>query len=767
MRVSLKAILVGLLFFLSSVGPSVLISPVGAAPNAPAYLAATPLSSAEANWASPTGNQFNQDYNPQNIVNSSNAQYLGMSWLFPLPTRPTSLLSVGGFGGQGVDTAPLIINGTIYAVTQFDQVFALNAANGNVLWTDVLPILPNSTAGKGTGALSLHFHDGDMQYTTKLFGKTPTLWIAASDLRDYAINAVTGKYEMNFSIFDGVKTVDGNNPGALYGSFQTNLLVDENKGILISSEQSGSSPDTGRCFYRGWNVNVNPPTLMWTAFCTPPQPGGNLPVDPTWTTKQVNSMQHAWIFKGYGRDVPGGYGGPSGAIDLKALSPGQLNSTLYDDWGYTTQTAECEAWTGGGSSGSTAAGWGAPWILGTGPTAGVAFVNTNNRDPYNSPCTLGPNLWSASVLALNDTNGNWIWGFQTVAHEMWDWDCSWWQAMGNETISGVNTQVVWKTCKDGYLYELNAQTGALIWSWTPPTNYLARCHYCYPVDPLNKTEMSWAFFNPSLQPTLMYPSEAAEFEDESSYSPTLNYLFLIAQNLPGLAYYVAPNSTNYKTNSGIAFFAPGGGPLLGGGLTPSNNATVFALNAATGQIVWTHFIPTQGYRGGNTVSGNVVFVTLSSGSMLMLNAQTGAVIKDYYIGGPLNVLPSVGATVSGQMQVILPITAGLLTWGTGVPGDIVALTLQNVPPATTNTVTSTATGPTVTTTVGGGGAATTITSVSTVAGGGATVTVTSTAPGTATSTGVDTTTLYGVAAVAVIFIIATGYLAMRGRKPGP
>jgi hypothetical protein len=149
----------------------------------------------------------------------------------------------------------------------------------------------------------------------------------------------------------------------------------------------------------------------------------------------------------------------------------------------------------------------------------------------------------------------------------------------------------------------------------------------------------------------------------------------------------------------------------------------------------------------------------------MLNAQTGALIRDFYIGGPLNVLPAIGATSSGQMQVILPITAGLVTWGTAVPGDIVALNLQNLPPATTNTVTSTAAGPTVTTTVSGGATTVTTTSVSTVAGGGATVTVTSTAPGSATSTGVDTTTLYGVAAVAVIFIIATGFLAMRGRKP--
>jgi glucose dehydrogenase len=759
---SVTAVSISLLFIISSVSLPVVM----ASGNSQQPLATKPLSTLEANWTASTGNQFNQDYNPQNVINSSNAQYLGLSWLFPLPTHPTALTSVGA--GLGVDSAPMIINGTIYFVTQFDQVFALNAANGNVLWTDVLPLQPNSTAGHGTGPLSLHLHDGNVQFTTKLFGNTPTFWVAADDQKMYAINALNGKYELNFSVFNGVATVKGTNPTGQYtGVGAANLLVDEKRGILISSVVSASSANTGRCFFRGWNILVNPPTQTWETYCTPPQPGSAIGTDPNWDISQVNSMQHAWIFKGYGRDVPGGYGGPNGAVDLKALSATQLNTTLYDDWGYVNQTPACRAYTGGGSTGGTAAGWGAPWLLGAGPTDGLAFVNTNNRDPYTSPCMPGPDLWSAAILALNDTSGKWVWGFQASAHEMWDWDCSWWQAMGNETISGVNTQVIWKTCKDGYLYELNAQTGALVWSWTPPTNYLGRCHYCYLVDPLNKTEMSWAYFNPTAmgagQGTLMYPSEAAEFEDESSYSPASNYIYLIAQNLPGLAYYVAPNSTNYKTNSGIAFVAPGGGPLLGAGPTPGNNATVFAVNAATGQIVWTHFIPTQGYRGGNTVSGNVIFITLSSGDLLMLNAQTGATIKDFYIGGPLNVLPSVGATASGQMQVVLPITAGLVTWGTGVPGDIVALNLQNLPSTSVNTVTSTAAGPTVTTTVGGSSGTVTVTS--TVGGGSGTVTVTSTAPGTATGTGVDTTTLYGVAAVAVIFIIATGYLAMRGRKP--
>jgi glucose dehydrogenase len=755
-KTSISAITVSLLFFMSSMGvPAVL----GAAANSKsaALAAATPLTALQANWVSSDGNLLNWNYNPQNVINSSNAQYLGLSWLFPLPTHPTALLSVAG--GLGVGATPMIINGTIYAVTNFGQAFALNAANGNVLWTTVLPLTPNSTAGLGIGALTLHLHNGHVWFTTALFNHTPTLWIAAGDAKVYAINALNGKYELNFSVNQGVNTVPGNNPGAI-GNGPSQILVDQSTGILVSSIKSGSSPASGRCVYNGWNILVNPPQLVWRAFCTAPQPGSNIPVDPSWEINQVNSMKGAQIFYP-GPAYNGGGAIPGTAVvDLKKLSPSVLNTTLYNDWGYVNQSPACAAWTGGGSTGSTASGWGGPWLVGTGPTAGMAFVSTNNKDPYNSPCTPGPNLWSASVLALNDTNGKWIWGFQTAAHEPWDYDCSWQQTLGNETVNGVNTQVLWKTCKNGYLYELNAQTGNMIWAWSPPASIIPRCPYCFMLNPLNITDMNLPFFNPSLQPTLMYPSAAGVFENEGAYSPALNYLFLAGQNVPSLALYVAPNSSNYKTNAGFLIRPPPGATTLTNNL---DNTTVFAVNAATGQMVWSHYISSQGYRGGLSTSGNVVFVTLSSGDLLMLNAQTGATIKDYYIGGPLNVTPSIGATTSGVMEVIVPITAGTVTWGTGVPGDIVALTLQNLPAATTNTVTSTAAGPTVTTTIAGG--ATTVTSISTVPGGGATVTVTSTAPGTATGSGVDTTTLYGVAAVAVIFIIATGYLAVRGRKP--
>src|SRR5216683_6110363 len=118
----ITALSVSLLFLASTVG-----APLAVARESPTFVPlATPLSQLEANWSASSANLANWNFSPQNQINSSNAQYLTIKWLFPLPTHPTALLNVAG--GLGVGATPMIINGTIYAVTNFAQAFALNAA---------------------------------------------------------------------------------------------------------------------------------------------------------------------------------------------------------------------------------------------------------------------------------------------------------------------------------------------------------------------------------------------------------------------------------------------------------------------------------------------------------------------------------------------------------------------------------------------------------------------------------------------------------------
>jgi len=406
----------------------------------------------------------------------------------------------------------------------------------------------------------------------------------------------------------------------------------------------------------------------------------------------------------------------------------------------------------------------------------MVFVGSNNRDPYDTPCTPGPDLWSASILALNMSTGAWIWGFQATTHDSWDYDCSWYQGLGNATISGVNTEFVLKTCKNGYMYEINAVTGHLIWAWSPPSGVVtpasARCFACNMLNALNESQMhidypsamthcagNWTIAcETGPQPGLFeWPSAIAGFEDEQAYDPATQQIYATSHIVPYFSEYLGLNASSYYTSNGELFSAP----CSTCGFI-DNNFTTWDISAATGQTVWHTTGQSQGFRGQTDVTGNLVINTLSSGDIVMLNAQTGSLVRDYYIGAPMDVGVAVGASIAGQEYIILPVGAcsieAVSTCPGTVPGDIVALTLTGQPPSTqtsTTTAVSTTTSTTTVTAPGAAGVTTTATTTTT-----STTTVVSTS-----STGSNSTALYGVAAVAVIFIIATGYLAMRGRKP--
>jgi hypothetical protein len=828
---SIRAIAISLLFLFSGVGASILINPVSATPNSAApspaapsaaapVAAATPLTQAQANWEFPNGNAFNQDYNPQDQINSSNIQYLGLAWIFPLPTVPTSLssLAIGDFYVVGVGMSVLIVNGTAFVTTSFDEVIAFNVANGDVLWTSLTPLAVNQTAGEATGPIPLHTHDGNEWFTTATFGSGvsgPTFWYQGENNRVYAIDAITGKFELNFTDFTGLSMVAGNNPQSIYNAQgASNIVINPQLGILVSGHDAEIDADNGRGFFAGWNLNTNPPSLKWITYDVPPQPGSNVPLNPNFDQQLIaNISQNAGTFypglNGSANDyttpteVAGGLlvnTNDNIVVNWKAMSPTALNATLYNDWGQSDQTAQCLAIDGGGSTGSTGSAWGGAWVVGSGNTEGLVYLGTNNKDPFAGPCTPGPDLWSASVIALNITTGAWVWAFQTTAHDNWDYDCSWYQGLANETIGGVNTPVILKTCKDGYLFEINALTGNLVWAWDPPANIEtpgpSRCPLCFPFNPTNSSMMgvdfpsgvtncapTWtiACMRGAQPPMLMWPSEIAGFESEQAYDPVTNMIYATGHMIPSYTGYMGLNASTYFSATG-----EGGVPCPNCG-TINNNATTWAINAQTGQLVWhTQIANDQGYRGQTDVSGNVIYTVLSSGDIKMIDAATGTLLRDYYVGAPMDVGVAIGAAVNGQEYILTPVGScsfeAVSTCPGTTPGDIVALTLQGQPTttATTTTVTTTSTttstavstttlpGQVITTTVTGPGGqiiTTTITGTATtvtVSGSGSVTTTTTT---TTTSGGVSSAALYGVAAVAVIFIIATGYLAMRGRKP--
>jgi len=659
----------------------------------------------------------------------------------------------------------------------------------------LLPLAVNQTAGQATGPVPLHSHDGNEWFTTATFGagvSGPTLWYQGENNRVYAVNTLTGKFELNFSDFTGLSMVAGNNPQSIYnGIGASNIVINQQLGILVSGHDAEIDADNGRGFFAGWNLNTNPVTMKWITYDTPPQPGSNVALNPNFDAQLIaNISQNAGTFYPGKNGTTNGYTTPTEirggtllnvnnniVVDWKHMSASELNASLYNDWGQSFQTAQCLAIDGGGSTGSTGDAWGGSWVVGSGQSAGMVFLGTNNKDPFAGPCTPGPDLWSASVIALNMNTGAWEWAFQTTSHDNWDYDCSWWQGLANATIAGVNTEVLMKTCKNGYLYEFNAVTGNLIWAFDPPSGIetpgSSRCPLCFPFNPENASMMGGDFptsltncaptwtitcLRGPQPPFLMWPPNLAGFESEQAVDTATHMIYATGHMVPSYEGYFGLNASTYFSSTG-----EGGVPCPSCG-TLYNNATTWAINYDTGALQWHYPTATlQGYRGQTVVSGNVVYTVTSSGDLKMIDATKGTLLRDYYIGAPMDQGVTIGATVSGQEYLLVPVGTCSLEAVATCPGttagDIIALTLENVPPPSTSTTTSTATSTTTTTTTvtapGGPGSTSTATTTTT-----STTTVVSTS-----STGSNSTVLYGVAAVAVIFIIATGYLAMRGRKP--
>jgi glucose dehydrogenase len=72
----------------------------------------------------------------------------------------------------------------------------------------------------------------------------------------------------------------------------------------------------------------------------------------------------------------------------------------------------------------------------------------------------GANLYTSSIVALDAQSGRLAWHHQEVAHDLWDYDAASPVVLLDTTIDGRRTRVAAEAGKSGYLFMLDANTGA-------------------------------------------------------------------------------------------------------------------------------------------------------------------------------------------------------------------------------------------------------------------------------------------------------------------
>ena len=75
----------------------------------------------------------------------------------------------------------------------------------------------------------------------------------------------------------------------------------------------------------------------------------------------------------------------------------------------------------------------------------------------------GNNLFSTSVVALEARTGRRVWHYQTIHHDIWDWDNPTAPILADVTIDGRQRRIVSQISKQGFVYVLDRVTGEPIW----------------------------------------------------------------------------------------------------------------------------------------------------------------------------------------------------------------------------------------------------------------------------------------------------------------
>src|SRR3989454_1888405 len=90
----------------------------------------------------------------------------------------------------------------------------------------------------------------------------------------------------------------------------------------------------------------------------------------------------------------------------------------------------------------------------------LVFIPTGSAAPdYYGVLRLGDNRYANSIVALRASTGKLVWAFQTVHHDLWDYDNASPPALVTVTHRGARTPAIVQATKSGMLFVLNRETG--------------------------------------------------------------------------------------------------------------------------------------------------------------------------------------------------------------------------------------------------------------------------------------------------------------------
>ena len=300
-------------------------------------------------------------------------------------------------------------------------------------------------------------------------------------------------------------------------------------------------------------------------------------------------------------------------------------------------------------------GGGAVWApLVVDPALGLVYVGVGNPVPYNGSVRgKGKELFTESVVALNMNTGQYRWHYQTVHHDIWDYDTAANPLVAFDlTIKGTERKAIASMGKTGWVYLLDRRNGQPILGIPEKKVPQSPVQHTWPTQPIPVGEpfaaqcppatwKNWkapdgkkvkigCLFTPynGKQYTAFAPAALGGVDwPPSSYSPRTGYMYVCSKD-SSAAWKALPAKEAGKLKPLGNFFQIEGLAAQKGSPAQHSQGKVVAMNMRTNRRAWTANFPSGDicYSGILSTAGGLVFVGRNNQTLQAYDDTTGKLL---------------------------------------------------------------------------------------------------------------------------------------------
>lgn len=309
--------------------------------------------------------------------------------------------------------------------------------------------------------------------------------------------------------------------------------------------------------------------------------------------------------------------------------------------GSETWPAGSNIWKAGGGT-----VWTTPSID---PELGLVYVTTGNPGPdLDGSVRKGDNLYTDSIVAVEVKTGKYRWHYQTVHHDIWDYDATSPAVLFDANIGGADVKGLVHAGKTGLVYILDRATGKPLLpidenpvgqddkQATAATQPIPQGDAFVDTDAtkLQAPYKTAPMFSPFEQePILMLPGANGGTEwSPISYSPDTNFVYIAGINQP-MIFTMNPSTIEHgQIKLGSSFVQVPGMDTSG---------TLTAIDVRTNKIAWQKPQKYMMIGGTTTTAGGLVFVGQGDGNFEAYDARNGDRLWQFQTGAGANAAASV------------------------------------------------------------------------------------------------------------------------------